>query len=146
MSEIHTIERRTFARVAAVMALGLLAAGGPRVAAQAPAKPAAATPAAAAASADGGWPRAYTTPSGAALVVYQPQIASWTDQKHVVAVRGGVLHAEGRREAGARHRQGGSGHERRARRAAGQLLGVPDHRIELPDAAAGSGPRRWSRN
>ena len=24
----------------------------------------------------------YTTPSGAALVIYQPQIASWADQKH----------------------------------------------------------------
>ena len=33
---------------------------------------------------DGGWPRAYTTASGAALVVYQPQISSWADQKHVV--------------------------------------------------------------
>jgi len=26
--------------------------------------------------ADGGWPRAFTTASGAALVVYQPQIVS----------------------------------------------------------------------
>lgn len=33
---------------------------------------------------DGGWPRAYTTTSGAALVVYQPQVASWVDQEHVV--------------------------------------------------------------
>jgi hypothetical protein len=36
------------------------------------------------AAADGGWPRAYTTASGAALAIYQPQIASWLDQKHVV--------------------------------------------------------------
>ena len=34
---------------------------------------------------DGGWPRSYTTASGAALVLYQPQISSWADQKHVVA-------------------------------------------------------------
>lgn len=56
----------------------------------APAKPAAAPakPAAAAAApvlpSDGDWPRSLTTASGAALVVYQPQISSWTDQKHVV--------------------------------------------------------------
>jgi hypothetical protein len=31
---------------------------------------------------DGGWPRGYTTPTGAALLVYQPQIASWPEQKH----------------------------------------------------------------
>src|SRR5258708_4774274 len=30
---------------------------------------------------DGGWPRAYTTTSGARLVVYEPQIASWLDQR-----------------------------------------------------------------
>src|SRR5262245_23740642 len=34
---------------------------------------------------DGGWPRNYTTKSGAALVVYQPQIASWDNQTHAVA-------------------------------------------------------------
>jgi hypothetical protein len=32
---------------------------------------------------DGGWPRSYTTPSGAGLVVYQPQIAAWPNQKHL---------------------------------------------------------------
>src|SRR6185369_16901066 len=51
-----------------------------------PAAPAANSSAAAAATTepDGGWPRAYTTPTGAALVAYQPQVASWTDQKHIV--------------------------------------------------------------
>jgi uncharacterized membrane protein YgcG len=34
---------------------------------------------------DPGWPRAYSTPSGARLVVYQPQVSSWTDQKRLVA-------------------------------------------------------------
>src|SRR5215813_13217092 len=34
-------------------------------------------------SADGGWPRAYVSPSGASIVLYQPQIASWPDQKHM---------------------------------------------------------------
>ena len=50
------------------------------------AAPAKASPAKAAAvpPPDGGWPRAYTTASGAALVFYQPQIAEWKDQKHVI--------------------------------------------------------------
>ena len=30
---------------------------------------------------DGGWPRTYTTPSGARVVLYQPQIASWVDER-----------------------------------------------------------------
>src|SRR5580765_718062 len=47
------------------------------------ARPAAAT--AAAAPSDGGWPRSSTTASGAELILYQPQIESWTNQKHVVA-------------------------------------------------------------
>jgi hypothetical protein len=33
---------------------------------------------------DGGWPRAYITPSAASLILYQPQIASWVDQKTLV--------------------------------------------------------------
>ena len=54
-----------------------------RRAAQAPAtaRPAAAVPA----EADGGWPHGYTTTSGAALLVYQPQVSSWLNQKHIVA-------------------------------------------------------------
>ena len=34
---------------------------------------------------DGGWPRDSTTPSGARLIIYQPQIASWTGQSDLVA-------------------------------------------------------------
>src|SRR5712671_5475289 len=33
--------------------------------------------------ADGGWPRAYVTTSGARLVLYEPQIARWLDQKRM---------------------------------------------------------------
>src|SRR4051812_37642486 len=102
MREIPTIHHRALGRVAVVMALSLLGSAAPRVTAQASAKPAAAKPATAAAPVDGGWPRASTapggagapaegggrgastTPSGAALVVYQPQISSWPDQKNVV--------------------------------------------------------------
>ena len=38
----------------------------------------------AAQSADGGWPRAYDTVSGGRIVLYEPQVASWPDQKHLV--------------------------------------------------------------
>jgi hypothetical protein len=41
------------------------------------------TAAAADATADGGWPRAYATPTGARVVLYQPQVGSWPDQKHM---------------------------------------------------------------
>src|SRR5215470_16955356 len=30
------------------------------------------------------WPRSYTAPSGAKIVIYQPQAASWDDQKRLV--------------------------------------------------------------
>lgn len=50
------------------------------------AKPAAKAPAAtAAAPVDGGWPRHYTTPSQGRLIVYEPQIASWANQKQLIA-------------------------------------------------------------
>ena len=47
------------------------AAGAPKAAAVAPKAAAPAVPV------DGGWPRAYSTPSGGRIVVYQPQVASW---------------------------------------------------------------------
>jgi hypothetical protein len=57
-----------------------------------PAKPAtakapapAAAPAKEGATQDGGWPRDYLTDGGAAIRIYQPQIASWDGQKHMVA-------------------------------------------------------------
>ena len=34
---------------------------------------------------DRGWPRGYSLPSEAQILIYQPQIASWVDQKHLVA-------------------------------------------------------------
>jgi hypothetical protein len=49
------------------------------------AKPASATTAAPAPPVDGGWPRAYALPSGASMLLYQPQIASWDKQTHMVA-------------------------------------------------------------
>jgi hypothetical protein len=32
---------------------------------------------------DGGWPRVYTTPLGATLVVYQPQVSEWAQQQRM---------------------------------------------------------------
>src|SRR5690349_2986465 len=84
MSDVQTIHHRAFGRRAVITALILLASAGPRVTAEAPANAAAAKPATAAAPVDGGWPRASTSPSGAELVVYQPQIASWPDQRNAV--------------------------------------------------------------
>ena len=49
-----------------------------------PAKAAAAPAPASQAQPDGGWPKAFTTNAGAALVLYQPQVASWVDQRHIV--------------------------------------------------------------
>jgi hypothetical protein len=34
---------------------------------------------------DRGWPRGYSLPSEAQIVLYQPQVAAWEDQKHMVA-------------------------------------------------------------
>ena len=59
------------------------AAAQPAATPAAPAKGAAGAPSGA--SVDGGWPRGYETPSGGKIVVYQPQVASWDDQKHMVA-------------------------------------------------------------
>ncbi len=47
-----------------------------------PAKPA---PQAAAPPVDGGWPRQLALQSGGSMLLYQPQIASWDQQKHIVA-------------------------------------------------------------
>jgi len=49
----------------------------------------------AATAGDPGWPRTYTTPAGARVQIYQPQIASWEDQRHLVAYAAVVHHAAG---------------------------------------------------
>jgi hypothetical protein len=78
-----------FTRVAILAALSVAASPATplveaRGAAQsAPAKPAAQPAALSNATVDG-WPKAFTTDAGAVLVVYQPQVASWTDQRRLV--------------------------------------------------------------
>src|SRR6267142_1184388 len=32
---------------------------------------------------DGGWPKSYVTPNGARVILYQPQIADWKDEKRL---------------------------------------------------------------
>jgi hypothetical protein len=56
----------------AAIPAGALGAAAPQTAAAKPVDP------------DGGWPRTYTSPGGAVFVLYQPQVASWTDQKRAV--------------------------------------------------------------
>ena len=48
---------------------------------------------------DQGWPRSYTTPSGGDIVLYQPQIASWLNQKHVVGYSAVAYRAKGAKSA-----------------------------------------------
>ena len=64
---------------------GRQATGAPKppAPAQTTAKPAAAP--ASPAPIDGGWPRMYDLSSGGSILMYQPQISSWQNQKHMVA-------------------------------------------------------------
>jgi hypothetical protein len=64
---------------------GLVLAQTPAAKPAATAKPAAAPATNPAVPIDGGWPRSYTTNSGAALVIYQPQVATWDKQKLMTA-------------------------------------------------------------
>src|SRR5262245_31779156 len=59
-------------------------------------KPAAAAPApAASAPVDGGWPRAHLSAAGAQMLVYQPQVSSWTNQQHLVGYAAVSYQAKG---------------------------------------------------
>jgi hypothetical protein len=89
-SHMLFLSRVAQGRLALITAVSLVASqNAGLVFAQAPAQAAATTKSAAPASAqapvDGGWPRAYTTSSGAVLVLYQPQISSWDRQKLMTA-------------------------------------------------------------
>jgi hypothetical protein len=64
--------------VVLALTLSLLTSPGTPLAGRAAAAAMAAVPV------DGGWPRAYTTGSGARLVLYEPQVVSWADQKRIV--------------------------------------------------------------
>ena len=66
-----------------------------KTAAPAQAKPPAKAQPAAAPVPDGGWPRAYATPSQGRVIVYEPQIASWANQKQLVAFAATSYEAKG---------------------------------------------------
>ena len=57
----------------------------PATPAGATAQPAAASAATASTPVDGGWPRTYDLPSGGNILMYQPQVATWDKQAHIVA-------------------------------------------------------------
>ena len=44
---------------------------------------------------DGGWPRAYETATKARMLLYQPQIANWDGQRHMVAYAAAAYEAPG---------------------------------------------------
>ena len=44
---------------------------------------------------DGGWPRVYDLPTGGTILLYQPQIATWDKQTHMVAYSAVSLRASG---------------------------------------------------
>ena len=84
--------RRVRRSVAAATAVSLALSAALPVMAQAPAATAK-TPAApsntstvpvATTDVDGGWPRVYNGASGAIIILHQPQVESWKDQKHAV--------------------------------------------------------------
>jgi len=82
---IRSANRGTAIVIAAILAVTPVLQALPQTAtppAKTGAKPAAA---AAQAATDPGWPRAYTTESQGQVVVYEPQTASWANQKHMVA-------------------------------------------------------------
>ena len=99
MSKVPGIRRRAvvwataFSLIVSQTAPLVLARGaGQTASAQkpAPAAPTAQKPAATATPAparpvDGGWPRGYSTTSGAEVMVYQPQVADWANQRQMVA-------------------------------------------------------------
>src|SRR5262245_55807457 len=76
----NSIQRGAAVVVAATIAVGQpLPARAARQATQAAARPVTQQ------VGDPGWPRAYSTPSEGQIIVYQPQAASWKDQKTLVA-------------------------------------------------------------
>ncbi len=91
------VKRSVSRAVAAFAAAGaaFLPTLAPAVSAQAGLPPSSAKAAAAIREGDGGWPRDYATPSGGAIRVFQPQVASWDGQRHMVAYAAVAYTAKG---------------------------------------------------
>ena len=93
----------TFAQAAPLLAQAPAPAGGQQVAGPPKPKATPVPPPASAANGvtvtpppDGGWPRAYATPSEGKIIVYQPQVASWDEQLHTVAYAAVATRRRGR--------------------------------------------------
>jgi hypothetical protein len=79
-------QKRASRSAAVVAALGLMGQSSiSLLAAAIQQKPPAARPAPVPGTIDGGWPRSYDLPRGGSILVYQPQVASWENQSHLVA-------------------------------------------------------------
>jgi hypothetical protein len=86
-----------WARAAALVAAACIAqqqSSAAQATAQA-ARPAAPAAAPRPAEVDGGWPRDYATASGGAIRLFQPQVASWDGQRHMVAYAAVSFNAKG---------------------------------------------------
>ena len=92
MLRIRVATGRASVAVVTALAMVFTPAAAP---AKAPTATAAPARGATAAPVDGGWPRAYTTVSGGHVLVYQPQVASWADQRHAVAYAAVSYEAKG---------------------------------------------------
>src|SRR5579871_3193877 len=87
----HPSRARQWVAGAAILSVLMPTRGGAIAIAAATSK----APADPGASVDGGWPRAYLTKAEAAVIVYQPQIASWDGQRHMVAYAAVAYQAKG---------------------------------------------------
>ena len=90
---------------------------------------------------DGGWPRLYDLPSGGTMLVYQPQVASWDKQTHLVAFSAVSYRAKAGDKPAIGTIKIEADTQVAARRPAGQLSEDEDRRGELPDAAERTGAR-----
>ena len=92
---------------------------------------------------DGGWPRLYDLPSGGSILVYQPQVATWDKQTHMVAFSAVSL----RNKAGDKPALGTIKLEADTKVAVTDRLVSfqqhEDHRGNLSDAPEGTSPRDY---
>ena len=84
--------------------------------------------------ADGGWPRAYETVTKARLLIYQPQIASWEGQRHMVAYAAAGYEAPGAARPVLGLSESRVEHVGLARRTARQVFAGEGHRNQLSNA------------
>ena len=90
---------------------------------------------------DGGWPRLANLPSGGTILVYQPQVASWDKQKHLVAFSAVSYRAKAADKPAIGTIKLEADTKVALERASGQLSEDEDRRSQLPDAAERAGAR-----